>query len=390
MTAPRRAVITGTGIVSAAGIGSEAFFRGLRSEPPAPPLVVDDFDPSPFFESPKEVRRHDRFAQFALAAAAEALEQAGDLQCDPDRIGVHIGTGVGGLSSIESQVLVNEKNPRRVSPFLVPMMMPNAGSAAVSMRYGFTGPCETSTTACAAGTQSIGSAFNTIRSGRCDVMVAGGSEASNTPTGTQSFINMTATSSAGISRPFDLERDGFLHAEGSAVIVMEEREHALERGANILAEVIGYATNADAHHITAPSPGGVGATACMELALADAGIAASEVAYINAHGTSTPLNDANEAEAIVKVFGTPGPAVVSTKGVTGHPLGAAGAMEAVAVSLSMLHRVLPPTANYRTPDPDMAPIQVIAEEQSWEPGISLSNSFGFGGHNATLVFAPPS
>ena len=221
-------------------------------------------------------------------------------------------------------------------------------------------------------------------------MVAGGSEASNTPTGTQGFINMTATSSAGISRPFDLERDGFLHAEGSAVIVMEEREHALERGADILAEVIGYATNADAHHITAPSPGGVGATACMELALADAGIAASEVAYINAHGTSTPLNDANEAEAIVKVFGTPGPAVVSTKGVTGHPLGAAGAMEAVAVSLSMQHRLLPPTANYRTPDPDMAPINVIAEEQPWEPGISLSNSFGFGGHNATLVFAPPS
>ena len=390
MTPSRRAVITGIGVVSAAGIGSEAFFRGLRSEPPAPPLVVDDFDPSPFFESPKEVRRHDRFAQFALAAAAEALEQAGDLQCDPDRIGVHIGTGVGGLSSIESQVLVNEKNPRRVSPFLVPMMMPNAGSAAVSMRYGFTGPCETTTTACAAGTQSIGSAFNTIRSGRCDVMVAGGSEASNTPTGTQSFINMTATSSVGISRPFDLERDGFLHAEGSAVIVMEEREHALERGANILAEVIGYATNADAHHITAPSPGGVGATACMEQALADAGIAASEVAYINAHGTSTPLNDANEAEAIVKVFGTPGPAVVSTKGVTGHPLGAAGAMEAVAVSLSMQHRLLPPTANYRTPDPDMAPIRVVAEEQSWEPGISLSNSFGFGGHNATLVFAPPS
>ena len=170
MTPSRRAVITGIGVISAAGIGSEAFFRGLRSEPPAPPLVVDDFDPSPFFESPKEVRRHDRFAQFALAAAAEALEQAGDLQCDPDRIGVHIGTGVGGLSSIESQVLVNEKNPRRVSPFLVPMMMPNAGSAAVSMRYGFTGPCETTTTACAAGTQSIGSAFNTIRSGRCDVM----------------------------------------------------------------------------------------------------------------------------------------------------------------------------------------------------------------------------
>ncbi len=384
----RRAVITGIGVISAAGIGKEAFFQGLRSQSPTPPLVVEDFDPAPFFDSPKEIRRHDRFAQFALACATEALEQAGDLQCDPDRIGVHIGTGVGGLSSIETQVLVNEKSPRRVSPFLVPMMMPNAGAAAVSMRYGFTGPCETTATACAASTQSIGSAFNAIRWGRCDAMLAGGSEASNTPTGTQGFINMTATSSAGISRPFDLERDGFLHAEGAAVIVMEEREHALERGVDILAEIVGYATNADAHHITAPSPGGVGASACMELALADAGLTANEVSYINAHGTSTPLNDANEAEAIMKVFGNPGPAVVSTKGVTGHPLGAAGALEAAAVTLSMQHRLLPPTANYRTADPDMAPIHVVAEEQTWEPGISISNSFGFGGHNATLVIAP--
>ena len=199
---------------------------------------------------------------------------------------------------------------------------------------------------------------------------------------------MTATSSAGISRPFDLERDGFLHAEGATVIVVEEREHALERGVDILAEIIGYATNADAHHITAPSPGGVGASACMELALADAGLTANEVSYINAHGTSTPLNDANEAEAIMKVFGNPGPAVVSTKGVTGHPLGAAGALEAAAITLSMQHRLLPPTANYRTADPDMAPIHVVAEEQTWEPGISISNSFGFGGHNATLVIAP--
>ena len=384
----RRAVITGIGVISAAGIGKEAFFQGLRSQSPTPPLVVEDFDPAPFFDSPKEVRRHDRFAQFALACATEALEQAGDLQCDPDRIGVHIGTGVGGLSSIETQVLVNEKSPRRVSPFLVPMMMPNAGAAAVSMRYGFTGPCETTATACAASTQSIGSAFNAIRWGRCDAMLAGGSEASNTPTGTQGFINMTATSSAGISRPFDLERDGFLHAEGATVIVVEEREHALERGVDILAEIIGYATNADAHHITAPSPGGVGASACMELALADAGLTANEVSYINAHGTSTPLNDANEAEAIMKVFGNPGPAVVSTKGVTGHPLGAAGALEAAAITLSMQHRLLPPTANYRTADPDMAPIHVVAEEQTWEPGISISNSFGFGGHNATLVIAP--
>ncbi len=387
---PRRVVVTGMGVISAGGIGRQAFFDGLCGQPPEPPLVIEDFDPAPHFDSPKEVRRHDRFAQFALACAAEALDQAGDLNCDPDRIGVHIGTGVGGLSTIESQVLVNETSPRRVSPFLVPMMMPNAGAAAVSMRYGFRGPCETTTTACAASTQCIGRAAHSIRWGQSDIVVAGGSEASNTPTGTQGFVNMTATSSAGISRPFDLERDGFLHAEGSAVLVLEERGHAQERGAEILGEILGYATNADAHHITAPSPGGVGAIACMELALADADLSPGDVAHINAHGTSTPLNDANEAEAIHKVFDTPGPLVTSTKGITGHPLGAAGAMEAAAVILAMQHRLIPPTANYQTPDPEMAPINIVAPEPlEWEPGVSLSNSFGFGGHNATLVIGPP-
>lgn len=386
----RRVVVTGIGVISAGGVGKQAFFEGLCGPSPSPPLLIHDFDPAPFFDSPKEVRRHDRFAQFALACAEQALEQAGDLNCDPDRIGTHIGTGVGGLSTIESQVLLNEKSPRRVSPFLVPMMMPNAGAAAVSMRYGFRGPCETTTTACAASTQCIGRAAHTIRWGQSDIVIAGGSEASNTPTGTQGFINMTATSSVGISRPFDKERDGFLHAEGAALLVLEEREHAQHRGAEILGEILGYATNADAHHITAPSPGGVGAIACMELALADAGISPSNVVHINAHGTSTPLNDANEAEAVHKVFGSPGPLVTSTKGVTGHPLGAAGAMEAAAVILAMRHRRIPPTANYRTPDPEIPPIRIVAPEPlEWEPGISLSNSFGFGGHNATLVIGPP-
>lgn len=387
--ASRRVVITGIGVLSPAGAGKQEFFEGLCGQSPSPPLLIENFDPACVFENPKEVRRHDRFAQFALACAAEALEQAGDLNCDPDRIGVHIGTGVGGLSTIESQVLLREQSPRRVSPFLVPMMMPNAAAAAVSMRYGFRGPCETTTTACAASTQSLGNAFNTIRWGRCEVMVAGGSEASNTPTGTQGFINMTATSSAGVSRPFDKDRDGFLHAEGAAVLVLEELEHAVSRGATVLAEILGYATNADAHHITAPSPGGMGAIACMELALADAKITAEEITHINAHGTSTPLNDANEAEAINKVFGSPGPPVTSTKGVTGHPLGAAGAVEAVAITLAMQKRLIPPTANYATVDPDMAPIQIVAPDPvEWEPGIAISNSFGFGGHNATLVISP--
>ncbi len=386
----RRVVVTGLGTISAGGIGQAAFFEGLCGQSSPPPLLIHDFDPTPHFDTPKEMRRHDRFAQFALACAGEALEQAGDLNCDPDRIGVHIGTGVGGLSTIESQVLLNERAPRRVSPFLVPMMMPNAAAAAVSMRYGFRGPCETTTTACAASTQCIGRAAHTIRWGQSDIVLAGGSEASNTPTGTQGFINMTATSSAGISRPFDKDRDGFLHAEGAAVLVLEEREHALRRGANICGEILGYATNADAHHITAPSPGGVGAIACMELALADAGISPSDVVHINAHGTSTPLNDANEAEAIHKVFGAPGPLVASTKGITGHSLGAAGALEAAAIILAMQHKLIPPTANYQTPDPEMAPIRIVAPEpMKWEPGVSLSNSFGFGGHNATLVIGPP-
>ena len=387
----RRVVVTGLGVLAACGIGQEDFFAGLLREPPKGLRAVAGFDPAPHFANAKEMRRHDRFTQFALACASEALEQAGDLAPDPDRVGVWIGTGVGGLMSIETCMLAHfVKGPKRVSPFLIPMMMANAAAAAVSMRYGYQGPCESTSTACASATQSIGNAAELIRHGRCDVMLAGGSECSSSPTGLQGFANMTALSRVGISRPFDLERDGFMHAEGCGVLVLEELEFARARGAGVIAEIAGYASTADAYHITAPSPGGAGAVSCMERAIADADLLPDDIAHINAHGTSTPLNDASEAEAIHKVFGSPGPLVTSTKGVTGHALGAAGAIEAAAVVLSIQRGVLPPTAGYETPDPDMAPIRIVAPVPcEWEPGPSISNSFGFGGHNGCLIISPP-
>jgi 3-oxoacyl-[acyl-carrier-protein] synthase II len=389
----RRVAVTGIGVVAPCGIGSDAFWAGLLSVPePGAERRVTDFEPEQWFENRKEARRTDRFAQFAFAAAAMALEEAGDLKVDPVRAGVLIGTGVGGIATLEEQIQVNyTKGPDRVSPFLVPMMMGNAAAAGVSMRYGFQGPCETTVTACAAGTHSIGNAARMVRDGRCDVVLAGGSEAGMTPTAIAGFGNMTALSTSGNSRPFDVRRDGFVMAEAAGVLVLEEWERAVARGATIIGEIMGSANTADAHHITAPSPGGSGAINCMELALADAGIGAADIVHINAHGTSTPKNDQAEAEAIAKMFGTPGPAVTSTKGVTGHALGGAGAIEAAAVLLSIRHRLIPPTAGYAEPDPEMPTIDIVTgEARSWEPGPSLSNSFGFGGHNGTLVIGPPS
>ena len=342
----RRVVITGASAVATAGLGREAFFDGLLA--PAPderPRNVPELDLSAYFET-KEARRLDRHAQFALIAAAEALAEAGDLPYDPERIGSLVGTGVGGMRTFEEQVLVqHEKGSRRVSPFLIPMMMANASSAHISMKYGFEGPCETTVTACAASNQSIGNALNMIRWDRCDAMVTGGTESSTTVVGLAGFQNMTALSSSGQSRPFDAGRDGFIAAEAAGVLVIEELEGARARGATILAEILGYATTADAHHITAPSPGGVGAIKCMTRAIADAGLQPSDIAYVNAHGTSTPLNDAAEAQACAHLFGTPGPYVTSIKGVTGHSLGAAGAIEAVSVVESMIRGIIPPTAN---------------------------------------------
>jgi 3-oxoacyl-[acyl-carrier-protein] synthase II len=388
----RRVAVTGVGVVASCGTGTDAFWNGLLGPAPDGPRRVEDFDPAAWFANPKEVRRTDRFAQFAFAAASQALEQSGDPAGDPNRRGVWIGTGVGGLTTVEDQILVrHEKGDRRVSPFLVPMMMPNAAAAGISMKYGWQGPCETTTTACAAGTHSIGNGARLIQTGRCDAVIAGSSEAAMTPTGIAGFTNMTAISSSGVSRPFDVRRDGFVMAEGGAVLVLEEWEAAERRGATILAEVLGSASTADAHHITAPSPGGSGAISCIELALADAGIDAADVRQINAHGTSTPLNDAAEAEAIAKVFGAPGPPVTSIKGITGHALGAAGALEGVAVVLSMLNKLIPPTVGYAERDREIASIDLVRDRaQAWEPGPTLSNSFGFGGHNGCVVFGPAS
>jgi 3-oxoacyl-[acyl-carrier-protein] synthase II len=391
----RRVAVTGLGVVAPAGIGVERFWSGLLGPGATGTKAVEiaDWDPTPYFDNPKQARRADRVEQFTLAAAAEAFDRAGGLDAigvDPARFGTIFATGVGGLHTLEEQVEVRlTKGERRVSPFLVPMMMTNASGAAISMRYGLQGPNETITTACAAGSHAINYATRLIKWGVVDAVATGGCESAATTTGLAGFANMTALSTVGVSRPFDEARDGFVMGEGAAVVILEEWSIAEARGATILGEVLGGASNADAHHITAPSPGGVGAIACMQLALADAGVEPGDVRQINAHGTSTPLNDAAEAEAITAVFGPGAVPVVSTKGVTGHALGAAGALEAAAVLLSIEHRLIPPTANTTDVDPEMKIDLVHGEPRPWEPGPAISNNFGFGGHNGSIVIAPP-
>ena len=386
-----RIAITGVGVVSSAGIGKEAFWNSLLNGVPKNGFLIEDFDPLPFFDgNAKEARRADRFQQFALAAAKEAIDQAGDFVIDPTGVGTMIGTGVGGLGTLEDQVRVLlDKGPRRVSPFLVPMMMANAASASVSMTYGLQGPCETIVTACAAGTHSIGRAAELISSGKVKAMVAGGAEATLTPIGTQGFVNMTAVSNEGISRPFDTQRDGFMQSEGAGVLILEEWDHAASRGADVLAELLGSGSTADAHHITAPAPGGNGAVRCMEMALNDAGLLPADIGQINAHGTSTPLNDAAEAQAIARVFGDLNPYVTGTKGVTGHSFGAAGALEAVAVVLSMLNETIPRTHGTTEIDPEFGDLNLVYSDSiDWSPRPTISNSFGFGGHNGSIVIGP--
>jgi 3-oxoacyl-[acyl-carrier-protein] synthase II len=387
----RRVAITGYGVVAPCGVGKEAFWQGLLGPGTTggTSTRLPDWDPSPWFENPKEARRADRVQQFALAAAAEALEQAGDTGADPSRIGVIVGTGVGGLHTLEEQVIVRvEKGERRVSPFLVPMMMANACGAAISLRYGFQGPCETICTACAASTHAVGYAARQIAWDRCDVVVSGGAESADTITALAGFANMTALSTSGTSKPFDTTRDGFVLGEGAGMLVLEEWDRAVDRGATIIGEVLGAGSTADAYHITAPSPGGSGAVACIEQALADADLTPADIRQINAHGTSTPLNDAAEAEAVAKVFGSPGPPMTSIKGVTGHALGGAGALEAVSVLLSFEKALIPPTAGTTEVDPAITSDVVIGEPRPWEPGPTISNSFGFGGHNGTVIIGP--
>lgn len=371
---------------------------------------VRDFDAEPYI-GPKEVRRTDRASLLGLTAAADAIRQArgvasgedagppegsdeGDdgLNAPRHRRGVVAGSGVGGIRTLEDQVILYaDRGPTRVSPFLVPMMMANATAALVGIHHRWAGPNIAVATACATGTNAIGEGARMIRDGTADVVVCGGTEASVAPVSVAAFTRMGALSRnpdpETASRPFDVDRDGFVMGEGAAFMVLESRDHALERGATILGEILGYAMTGDAHHITAPLDDGAGAAACMSLALEDAGLQTSDIGHVNAHGTSTPHNDSAEAAALAKVFGESTVPITSLKGAIGHLIGAAGAVEAVAAVLAADQGIIPPTANHEKCD---LPVDVVAgEPRTVRPAPVLSASYAFGGHNAALVVGPP-
>jgi 3-oxoacyl-[acyl-carrier-protein] synthase II len=402
-----RVAVTGIGVKAPAGNDVKSFWSTVRAgksmartieqfDATALPVrfacEVRDFDPVEYF-GPKEVRRQDRVTHFGFAAATDAIKDAGDLSADPSRCAVIAATGVGGLTTLQENVTAfMEKGPSRVSPFFVPMMMPNATAGAISIHFGFTGPAFCISTACAAGANAIGEAARMIRDSSADVVVAGGTEAF-TSVVVAAFARMGALSSRNdepelASRPFDAERDGFVMAEGAAFMILEPLERARARGAKVYGELSGYGRNADAYHITAPSPGGVGAAVCMQQALDDAGLNSGDVGHVNAHGTSTPMNDSAEAEAIRKVFGHDGPPVTGSKGVLGHMVGAAGAVEAVIALVSMTNGVVPPTANTDCIGDDIGLDLVTGSEREIATLPVISNSFGFGGHNASLVMTP--
>ncbi|MGH2712029.1 MAG: beta-ketoacyl-ACP synthase II [Actinomycetota bacterium] len=400
----RKVVVTGIGPATPVGVGREAFWSSLsggrsgigaitRFDTEGFPVriagEVGDFDPGEFME-PKEVRRTDRFVHLVLGAAQLAHRDSGSPELTPERTAVVMGTGIGGMATIEEQVRnLVEKGPDRVSPFMVPAMMPNAAAGHVAMALGLTGPNMGVVTACAASTHAIGEAFRTIREDRADVAFAGGSDASVTPVSIAAFARMGALSrnpdAEHASRPFDSARDGFVLSEGACVLVLEEEERAKARGATIYAEIAGYGATADAFHVTQPEPEGLGAIAAMHAALSEAGEAAEAVGYVNAHGTSTPLNDAAEAKAIRKVFGEHQVAVSSTKSMTGHLLGAAGAVEAAAAVLAIHEGTLPPTINLDDPAPECDLDHIANSARSQQVDLALSNSFGFGGQNAVLA-----
>ena len=405
-----RIAVTGMGVKTPAGNDLDTFWTTLTSgrstaaritrfDPTPLPVrfgcEVRDFDAAAYV-GPKEARRLDRVTQLGFTAAADALADAGDPGADPARSAVIFGTGIGGLNTLEEQNgIYLSKGAARVSPFLVPMMMANATAGTVAMQFGWTGPNLCIATACAASAHAIGEAARLIRDGSADVVMSGGTESVMTPTAISAFARMTALSTrnddpAYASRPFDADRDGFVMGEGAAALVLERWDRAVARGARIYAEIVGYGRNADAYHITAPSPGGEGASACMQLALDDADLSPAAIGHVNTHGTSTPLNDSAEAEAIRKVFGESAPPVTSTKGVTGHLIGAAGAAEAVATLLALTHEAVPPTANLEHLGADIGLDVVAGAPRRVSRAPALSNSFGFGGHNATLVFAPGS
>ena len=380
----RRVAVTGIGALSCAGVGVDALWSALLRPEAPDSMAIAPFDAS-HLGGPKELRRLDPFTLYALMAADEAWRQSG-LEGPLLDGGSVVTTGIGGLQTVRDLIgVLTSRGRDRVSPFMVPMMMPNAATAAVSMRFGLGGPAETVTTACAAGTHAVGNGARLVATGRCPVVLAGGAEAVIVEIAEAGFRNMTALSTRGVSRPFDVERDGFVMGEGAGVLVLEEWEHALARGATILAEVVGAASTADAFHLTAPDPEGRGAIRSMTLALEDAGLTPADVSHINAHGTSTPLNDLAESVAVRAVFGETAPPVTSIKGHLGHSLAAAGALEAVASVLTLRHQVIPPTAGTTTIDPAVGLDVVVGAPRAASVEVVLSNSFGFGGHNGSVI-----
>jgi 3-oxoacyl-[acyl-carrier-protein] synthase II len=384
-------VITGRGIVSPVATGVEAFFDallgmegGISDEGVAP---CAEFDPEAVM-TPKEARRMDRFAQLAVAAADQAADEAGLLgEVDPARVGVIVGTGVGGLTTLQAECKTwLEEGDRAVSPLFVPMMMPNAAAGQIAMRRGLHGPGFSIASACSTGAHSIGEAARLIARGEADVMISGGTEAALVGLCLAAFKRMGALSRVGESRPFDTRRDGFVMGEGSAVLVLEREEHARARGAQIYARVTGYGASNDAFHITQPETNGRGAIEAMTAALRDADLAPRDVGYVNAHGTSTPINDRVETLALRQVLGEDGPPVSSCKGAVGHTLGAAGAIEALACVEALRRGALPPTLGLEDIDPECAADHIAgAPREAPDLKVALSNSFAFGGQNATLV-----
>ena len=411
MIQENRVVITGLGAVSPVGIGKEKFWEAITSGVngigkitlfDATDLTaqiageVTDFDGGQFIDK-KELKRMDRYTQFALAATRLAFDNAkfNANQIDGERAGVFVGTGIGGMSTLHNQYQkLFEKGPSRISPFFIPMMIGNMAAGNIAIAFNLHGPCECIVTACASGTNAIGDAFRAIQRGEVDVMFAGGTEAAISPAGVAGFASMKALCSdhnddpAHASRPFDKNRSGFVMGEGAGIIVLEKLEHAINRGAHIYAEIVGYGRNDDAYHITTPAPGGTTQAKCMKLALDDAGLKPEEIDYINAHGTSTHFNDLSETQAIKILFGDHAYklAVSSTKSMTGHMLGAAGGIEAVATILSVENDIVHPTINYETPDDGLDLNYVPNVAQSRTVNAAISNSFGFGGHNACIAF----
>jgi 3-oxoacyl-[acyl-carrier-protein] synthase II len=402
----RTVAITGIGPVSPVGMGRESFWDALLAGrsgigeitlfdasdfPVRIAGEVTDFDPAENMDR-KEVRRTDRVVHLGVAAARMAWRDAGEPKVDPARTAVVVSTGIGGLTTLVRQVRVLfDRGPDRVSPFMVPSMMPNAAAGQIAMDLGFTGPNTCITTACAAGAHGVGEAYRFIKDGLADVALAGGTECVINEVAVAGFAQMQALSRTPepekASRPFDANRNGFVLSEGACILVLEEEERARARGATIYATVAGYGASADAFHITQPEPSGSGAVLAMEMALAETGLPAEDIGYINAHGTSTKLNDAAETRAIRKVFGDHASeiAVSSTKSMTGHLLGAAGALEAAATALALHTGTLPPTINYETPDPECDLDYVPNRAREAQVGLGLSNAFGFGGQNAVLA-----